>query len=72
MKYKIDIYSGKTFCGNAFCESIEECQKFLENDGFSDKGIIYDLETGKRKTIKCIPNFLNDYEISEIRKQWKR
>ena len=40
-KYAVNKYAGRVYCGNAFCNTIEECIAFA-NDGFCDKAIIYD------------------------------
>ncbi len=49
-KYAVNKYAGRVYCGNAFCNTIEECIAFA-NDGFCDKAIIYDND-GKRTVIK--------------------
>ncbi len=54
MRYAINIFSGKTFCGNAFHDTIGECMEFFEKEGagFCDKAKILDAETGAQYTIK--------------------
>ena len=55
-RYLIEIYSGGTYCGNAFFDTEEECIQWLKEDGFCDKGIIKDLETGKKRVVKVEVN----------------
>ena len=52
VKYIIEIYAGGTYCGNASCESVEDCLKFLENDGFCDEGKIIDFYNQRRCTAR--------------------
>lgn len=52
MKYSVEIYSGRIYCGNAFKETYEECMKWFEEDGFCDRAKITDLETGKKYIVK--------------------
>lgn len=51
-KYVVEISCGGTYCGNGFFNTIEECKKFLEDDGFCDKAVIYDLETQEKTVVK--------------------
>ena len=37
--FEVCKYTGRTYCGNAFFNSFDECIKFA-NDGFCDKAII--------------------------------
>ena len=37
--YEVCKYCGRVYCGNAFCDTIEECLQFA-NDGFCNKAII--------------------------------
>lgn len=46
-KYIVNKYSGRVYCGNAFCDTIEECLEFA-NDGFCDKAIITNCETKEK------------------------
>lgn len=46
MKYSVEKYSGKAYCGNGFFDTLDECYAFA-NDGFCDKMNVYDTETGK-------------------------
>lgn len=52
MRYAINIFSGKQFCGNGIFDTLGECMEFLEHDGFADKAKILDSETGAQYTIK--------------------
>ena len=51
MRYLVNKYGGRTYCGNANCETLEECFKFAD-DGFCDKMEIADTESGKKYIIK--------------------
>ena len=52
MNYNVEIYCGGTYCGNAFCETFEECVEWAKADGFCDKAKITELATGEKKIIK--------------------
>lgn len=52
VRYAVEIYSGNTYCGNGYFDSIDSCFKFIHNDEFCDKAIILDTETHKKFTIK--------------------
>lgn len=55
-RYYCRIYAGRTFCGDGLFETLEECEKFLKEDGFCNKAIITDNETGKKRTIIITPD----------------
>lgn len=48
MKYKVEIYCGKVYCGNGFFDTLDECFQFAKSDVFCDKIIIYDLESEEK------------------------
>lgn len=50
--YIVEIYCGRTYCGNAIMETYEECLDFLKADEFCDKAIIKDLATGNNKLVR--------------------
>ena len=52
-RYIANVYCGGIFCGNGYLDTITECYKFAD-DGFCDKLIIKDTETGKTKRIKLL------------------
>lgn len=45
MKYVVNKYCGGTWCGNAYCETLDACYAFA-NDGFCDYMRITEMETG--------------------------
>ena len=51
MKYIVNKYSGRVYCGNAFCETLDECLEFAD-DGFCDKAKIVEIETGEVTVVK--------------------
>jgi hypothetical protein len=57
IRYMVETYCGKTYCGNGFFNSFESCIKFAD-DGFCDKAIIIDTEEHKKYTIK-----ISKYEV---------
>lgn len=48
--YIVNKYCGRTYCGNGFFNTIEECMEFA-NDGFCDKAIISD-NNGNKWTVR--------------------
>lgn len=52
MKYKIDIYCGKVYCGNGYYDTLDECYAFALSDGFCDKAKIYDMNSKNVFTVK--------------------
>lgn len=50
-KYMVEKYGGKLYCGNAFCNTLDDCFKFA-HDGMCDKAVIIDYETGEKIIIK--------------------
>ena len=52
MNYNVEIYCGRTYCGNAFFDTYEECVEWAKADGFCDKAKVIELATGEKKTIK--------------------
>lgn len=59
-RYVINIYSGRVYCGNGYFDTLGECMKFLEDDGFCDKAKIFDSETGVQYTIKVKYNEIRE------------
>lgn len=51
MKYIVEKYCGRVYCGNGYFKTMEECLKFAK-DGFCDKAKIANLETGEKQIIK--------------------
>lgn len=51
-RYCIEIYCGRTYCGNADFNTMEECMQFAIDDGFCDKAVIMDYLTGLKFTVK--------------------
>lgn len=47
MRYLVEKFSGRVYCGNAFFETLEECIKFAD-DNFCNRAIITELETDKK------------------------
>lgn len=41
MKYSVEIFCGKVFCGNGLFDTFEECVKFAYDDGICTKAIIH-------------------------------
>ena len=50
-RYTVNKYCGRTYCGNGFFNTVEECLAFAK-DGFCDKAVISDSETGEKQTIR--------------------
>lgn len=50
-RYIVNKYCGRTYCGNGFFNTIDECVEFA-NDGFCDKAKIVDTVTDTKITIK--------------------
>lgn len=50
--FNVEIYGGRTYCGNGFFDTFDECVKFFENDAFCDKAIITNIETGEVVKLK--------------------
>ena len=44
-KYLAYKYSGGVYCGNACCDTLDECL-FFANDGFYDYVRVVEIETG--------------------------
>lgn len=51
MRYFAEKYSGRVYCGNAICETFDECLEFAD-DGFCDKVKIRDTQENKMMVIK--------------------
>ena len=49
--YIVNKYSGRTYCGNGFFGTIDECVKFA-NDGFCTRAVIKDCKTGAKFTVR--------------------
>lgn len=56
MKYVVQIYGGRTWCGNAYCETIDECIEFAKSEGSDEglitKAVIVDMESHAKMTVK--------------------
>lgn len=50
-KYIVNKYSGRTYCGNANLDTFDACIEFAD-DGFCNRAVICDTETGKKYTVK--------------------
>lgn len=50
-RYIVNKYCGRTYCGNGFFNTLDECVEFA-NDGFCDKAKIVDTVTDTKITIK--------------------
>lgn len=51
MKYEVCKYCGRTYCGNGFFETLDECLIFA-NDGFCDRAVITSRNDGMKLKIK--------------------
>ena len=51
-RYIVEIYCGRTYCGNALCDTYGACLDFFKNDPFCDKAIIKNLETGEKNIVR--------------------
>ena len=56
LMYLVELYCGKTYCGNGVFATLKECYKFAQDDGFCDKAIITDLITEEKKTVRIVRN----------------
>lgn len=56
-RYIVNKYSGRNYCGNAFCDAFIECMQFGD-DGICDKIVVNDTVDNRKYTIKIteIPN----------------
>ena len=63
MRYGINIFCGKVFCGNGFFDTLAECMNLLESDGFCDRAKIVDNKTGNEYNIKV--NFAESKEVKK-------
>lgn len=52
MRYTVEIYCGRVYCGNGFFDTLDECYKFAKEDGFCDRMKVYDSFEDKIITIK--------------------
>lgn len=50
-RYTVEKSCGRVYCGNAICDTIGECFGFAA-DGFCDRAVITDTETGRVLKIK--------------------
>lgn len=50
-EYVVNKYSGRTYCGNGFFKTMDECIKFA-NDGFCTRAVIADCKTGAKFTVR--------------------
>lgn len=51
MKYNVEKYCGRVYCGNGLFNTLDECFNF-GNDGFCDKIIVFNLALGGSNTYK--------------------
>lgn len=51
MRYTVEIYAGRVYCGNGFFNTLDECYAFA-NDGFCDRMKVYDSREDKILNIK--------------------
>ena len=51
MKYSVEKFCGRKYCGNAFFDTFDEVLEFAD-DGFCDNAIIYDAGTGRVYKLK--------------------
>lgn len=54
----INVYSGGTYCGNAFFQTFEECVEWFKEDEFVDEAIIKDSDG--LQTVKYIKGENNE------------
>lgn len=59
-RYYVEKKSGRVYCGNGFFDTLDECVKFAK-DGFCDKAIIQDNESGTKLVIK-----ITAFEIADL------
>ncbi len=52
MKYVINLYAGRVYCGNGIFENIEKCKMFFESDEFATRAKIRNTETNETITLK--------------------
>lgn len=52
MRYVVEIYCGRAYCGNAVYETFDECVEFFHNDGLCNRAKITELETGEVTVIR--------------------
>lgn len=50
--FVVEIYCGRTYCGNAITETYGESLDFFKADAFCDKAIIINLDTGDKKVVR--------------------